>query len=78
MTARSMQITRDPLMVASWEEILNGLVQELHFPEEPHAAGLRLFDFVAQSALPDLTKVPERDRASTLRRKSGEQQWGRI
>jgi len=41
--------TRDPLMLAYWEQILNGLVYELYFPEELHAAGLRLFDLVGQN-----------------------------
>ncbi|MBE7537695.1 MAG: Eco57I restriction-modification methylase domain-containing protein [Opitutaceae bacterium] len=41
--------TRDPLMLAYWEQILTGLVYELYFPEELHAAGLRLFDLVEQS-----------------------------
>jgi hypothetical protein len=45
------QTTRDPLMVAYWERVLNGLVYELYFPEDLHAAGLRLFDLVAQADL---------------------------
>lgn len=49
-----VQTTRDPLMVAYWERVLNGLVYELYFPEEVHGAGLRLFDLVAQAALPEL------------------------
>ncbi|MDI1247848.1 MAG: Eco57I restriction-modification methylase domain-containing protein [Lacunisphaera sp.] len=60
---------RDPLMVAYCEQILNGLVYELYFREELHAAGLRLFDLVTQANLPDITKVPEKDRLSTLRKK---------
>jgi hypothetical protein len=41
-------------MVAYWEQVLNGLVYELYFPEELHAAGLRLFDKVEQAILPAL------------------------
>ena len=63
------QTTRDPLMVAYWEQILNGLVYELYFPEELHAAGLRLFDLTAAADLPDITQLPEKDRLSTLRKK---------
>jgi hypothetical protein len=63
------QTTRDPLMVAYWERVLNGLVYELYFPEELHAAGLRLFDLVAQADLPDITKLPEKDRLPKLRQK---------
>ncbi|MDP2138187.1 MAG: Eco57I restriction-modification methylase domain-containing protein, partial [Candidatus Didemnitutus sp.] len=73
--------TRDPLMQAYWEQILNGLVYELYFPGELHAAGLRLFDLVAKAALPglpseapserrrDITQLPEKDRLKTLRMK---------
>ena len=56
-------------MVAYWEQILNGLVYELYFPEELHAAGLRLFDLTAAADLPDITQLPEKDRLSTLRKK---------
>jgi hypothetical protein len=63
------QTTRDPLMVVYWERVLNGLVYELYFPEELHAAGLRLFDLVASAALPDVTALPEADRLPRLRQK---------
>ena len=43
------QTARDPLMVAYWERMLNGLVYELFFQEELHSAGLRLFDLVASA-----------------------------
>jgi hypothetical protein len=60
---------RDPLMLAYWEQLLNGLVYELYFPEELHAAGLRLFDLVATADLPNVTQLPEKDGLSTLRKK---------
>ena len=44
------------------EDIMNGLVYEMHFPEELHAAGLRLFDLVAQAQLPDLATVSDPQR----------------
>jgi hypothetical protein len=66
---RSKRTTRDPLMVAYWERVLNGLVYELYFPEELHAAGLRLFDLVASAALPDVTALPEAVRLPRLRQK---------
>jgi hypothetical protein len=53
--------TRDALMVAYWERVLNGLVYELYFPDELHAAGLRLFDSVGQAFLP-ATPEPSADR----------------
>ncbi|WP_424314895.1 hypothetical protein [Haloferula sp.] len=64
-----MQTTRDPLMVAYWERVLNGLVYELYFPEELDAAGLRLFDLVAQAKLPETDSLAESKRLATLRQK---------
>ncbi len=69
VAASTEQTTRDPLMLEYWEQILNGLVYELYFPEELHAAGLRLFDLVAAADLPDVTQLPEKSRLSTLRKK---------
>ena len=63
------ETTRDPLMVAYWERVLNGLVYELYFPEEMHAAGLRLFDLVASANLPDVTALPEAEHLPRLRQK---------
>ncbi len=40
------------MLLAYLERMLNGLVYELYFPEELHAAGLGLFDSVAQAILP--------------------------
>ncbi|MBI4027995.1 MAG: Eco57I restriction-modification methylase domain-containing protein [Verrucomicrobia bacterium] len=62
------QTSRDPLMLAYWERVLNGLVYELYFPEEVHGAGLRLFDLVGQANLPDVNAIPERDRLPRLRK----------
>jgi len=36
--------------------------ERAHFPEELHAAGLRLFDLIASVDLPDLTRLPEKDQ----------------
>jgi hypothetical protein len=63
------QTTRDPLMVAYWERILNGLVYELYFPEEVHCAGLHLFDLVEKAKLPDVNALAEEDRLPRLRQK---------
>jgi hypothetical protein len=51
------QTTRDPLMLAYWERVLNGLVYELYFPEEVHGAGLRLFDLVEAAHLPSVEQT---------------------
>jgi hypothetical protein len=61
------QTTRDPLLLAYWEQVLNGLVYELYFPNELHDAGLRLFDLIEQVQLPDISTIPEPDRLPRLR-----------
>jgi adenine-specific DNA-methyltransferase len=63
-----VQSTRDPLMLAYWERVLNGLVYELYFPEELHTVGLRLFELTEQAGLPDLDSIPEPDCLPRLRR----------
>ena len=60
--------SRDALMLGYWEQVLNGLVYELYFPEELHAHGLRLFDLVQQAGLPALDAIPEAQRLSRLRK----------
>jgi len=64
---QSGQSTRDPLMLAYFEQTMNGLVYELYFPEEVHGAGLQLFDAVAEAKLPDIETIPEEERLSRLR-----------
>jgi type I restriction-modification system DNA methylase subunit len=59
---------RDTLMLGYWEQVLNGLVYELYFPEELHARGLCLFDLVQQASLPALDGIPEPQRLSRLRK----------
>jgi type I restriction-modification system DNA methylase subunit len=63
----SEQSTRDPLMLAYFEQILNGLVYELYFSEEVYNAGLYLFDVVEKAKLPSLDTLPEADRLPHLR-----------
>src|SRR5262249_40525873 len=59
---------RDPLMLGWWEQVLNGLIYELYFPDELHSRGLRLFELVAQQEkLPGLTVIAESERLSQLR-----------
>jgi len=65
MNIAANPVPRAPLMsaptqseVAYGEQVMNGLVYELYFPEELHAAGLRLFDLVGQAFLP---AVPPKD-----------------
>ncbi len=56
-------------MLAYWERALNGLVYELYFPDELHAAGLHLFDIVEKAKLPDINLTPESKRLDVLREK---------
>jgi len=62
------QSSRDPLMLAYWERVLNGLMYELYFEEELHASGLRLFELLQQTAFMDLGSVAESDQMPRLRR----------
>jgi hypothetical protein len=59
--------SRDALMLGYYEQVLNGLVYELYFPEELRARGLRLFDLVADATLPDVNALPETERLARLR-----------
>jgi adenine-specific DNA-methyltransferase len=62
------KVPRDVLMLGYLEQVLNGLIYELYFPEELHANGLRLFDLVQQASLPALDAIPETQRLSRLRK----------
>jgi adenine-specific DNA-methyltransferase len=53
------QTTRDPFMVAYWERILNGLVYELYFPNELHAAGVRIFDVLTKAKLHNVDQLAD-------------------
>jgi hypothetical protein len=58
---------RDPLMLGYWEQVLNGLVYDLFFPEELHAAGVHLFKLVEQAALPAIDSIAKTKRLAELR-----------
>ena len=53
--------------LAAWEQVLNGLVYELFFPEELHAQKLTLFDYVTREKLPALADIPKTQRLARLR-----------
>jgi len=63
------QNSRDPLLSAYLERILNGLVYELYFPEELHASGLHIFDAVGEAKLPNVETIPKQNRLAELRTK---------
>ena len=50
-----------------FEQLLNGLVYELFFPDELHAQKLFLFRYVEEAKLPVLTEIPKAKRLSELR-----------
>jgi len=54
------------LMVAYFEQWLNGLVYELFFPGEFHTRKLKLFDETAKLNPPDLAQVPESRKLAAL------------
>ena len=58
---------RDSLMRDYFEQIINGLVHELYFPEETHAQNIRLFDLAAKGALLGLDDIPQSERLTRLR-----------
>jgi adenine-specific DNA-methyltransferase len=58
---------RDHLVVAYFEQIVNGLVYELFFPDELHLHKLMLFKYVQDARLPGLSRIPESKRTARLR-----------
>lgn len=58
---------RDPLMAAYLEQWVSGMVYELFFPVELHAAGIKLFDLATAHLPPVLSKVADSARLSTIR-----------
>jgi hypothetical protein len=61
-----MDDVKHSLMVAFFEQWLNGLVYELFFPDELHARNLKLFDETVRLNPPDLAQVPESRKLATL------------
>ncbi|MFH1744430.1 MAG: hypothetical protein ABIH23_35960 [bacterium] len=54
------------LMVAYFEQRLNGLVYELFFPGEFHTRKLKLFDETARLHPPNIAQVPESRKLAAL------------
>jgi len=63
----AVSFSRDKLMAAYFEQLLNGLVYELYFPDELHAQKLTLFDYVTLENMPALSDIPETQRLGRLR-----------
>ena len=66
-TPLERKTARDALMLGYFEQVLNGLVYEIYFPEELHIKGLHLFDLASATMLADMTSVPELERLTRLR-----------
>lgn len=62
------QSTRDPLMLAYWERMVNAMVYELYFPEEVNGAGLRIFYLIQQAGLDDDKSMPKSNNVAYFRR----------
>jgi hypothetical protein len=54
------------LMMSYFEQLLNGLVYELFFPDELHAHTLFLFDYTEKAKLPALESLPKAKRTEAL------------
>ncbi len=72
-------------MVAYGERVLHGLaptasgrVPDPYFPEEVHGAGLRLFDLVAQAALPEAPHAKARSRKEATSETSSSPRLGAL
>ena len=75
MIANRKQVVREPaqkIVEGSgsriFEQLLNGLVYELFFPDELHAQKLFLFHYVEEAKLPMLSEIPELRRLVVLRK----------
>ena len=55
-----------PLMAAYFEQVLNGLIYELFFPDDLHSHKINLFKHVEEARLPVLADIPEKQRFSRL------------
>jgi type I restriction-modification system DNA methylase subunit len=58
---------RDPLMMGYFEQIINGLVYELFFPNDLHAARLFPFQLIGKAGLPKAEDIPISRRLNVLR-----------
>jgi hypothetical protein len=67
VTSNQKASPRDPLMLSYFEQIINGLVYELFFEDELHAAKLHPFNLVEQARLPDLDGIAAKRRLDVFR-----------
>ena len=67
-TGEGPDASLDPLIASYFEQWLNGMVYELFFPDELHAAHIRLFDLTLKLKLPEVGNVPEAGRLEFIRK----------
>ncbi len=63
----AVKTARDSLLLGYIEQVLNGLVYELYFPDELHRKGIHIFDLAAQAELPPIANMSLPIRLSLLR-----------
>lgn len=59
--------SRDALMLGYFEQVLNGMVYELYFPDELHSRNLNIFDYFSETNFPILDTVLESSRLDRMR-----------
>jgi len=67
VTGNPPENPRDSQMSGYFEQLLNGLVYELFFPDELHTQKLFFFRYVEEAKLPVLSEIPEAKRLAVLR-----------
>ncbi|MFZ0866019.1 MAG: N-6 DNA methylase [Candidatus Sulfotelmatobacter sp.] len=67
LNQKETKTARDVLMLSWWEQVLNGLVYELYFPDELQAKSIYLFKKISGTSLPEMNTLPESTRLPRLR-----------
>lgn len=62
-----LKTSRDSLMLGYFEQVLNGLVYELYFPDELHNRNLHIFNLVNQAKFPKLNTMQEPECLDRIR-----------
>ncbi len=62
----AQQTARTHVMLAFWERVLNGVVYELFFPDELHAANLHVVELMEKVLLPALGELSPVNRLPAI------------
>ena len=60
------QLARRSCLTEYFENLLNGLLYELFFPDDLHSRGVNLFEHVEKARLPAMADIPAKQRLSRL------------